>query len=254
MSSGSSARKLANTSARMTSAPTEPIIASAMIPVPLDEDGCAVGQQLRRRSPRRASPAGSGRGQRRWSIAGPRSAPPKPVDRRRVHQRERGPPVPGHERRVPASSRSRRSARPGIARASAANARPAGRGHRRVGDPLPGRHGDHRHVRGLRAAVAVLAAIWLSTLNACPGMEKLLVIRWVVPLIVITPAAATSNPEQRHERLVAEYEAGERWHRDLRVSDSGAGGRSASCCSSVPPRAPAASSRDGWHLAVPPRD
>ena len=51
MSSGSSARKLANTSARMTSAPTEPIIASVMSPVPLDEDGCAVGQQLRAGDP-----------------------------------------------------------------------------------------------------------------------------------------------------------------------------------------------------------
>ena len=50
MSSGSSARKLANTSARMTSAPTAPIIASAISPVPLAE-AAAVGQQLRAGDP-----------------------------------------------------------------------------------------------------------------------------------------------------------------------------------------------------------
>ena len=39
MSSGSRARKLAKTKARMTSAPTEPIMASVMSPVPLDDAG-----------------------------------------------------------------------------------------------------------------------------------------------------------------------------------------------------------------------
>src|SRR5437660_516711 len=78
--------------------------------------------------------------------------------------------------------------------------------------------------------------IWLSTLNACPGMEKLFVIRWVVPLMVITPTAATTTQNRVTSAL---------WRRTKRVSAGivtsgsgirGAGGRSASCCSSVPPQ------------------
>ena len=94
-------------------------------------------------------------------------------------------------------------------------------------------------------------AIWLSTLNACPGMAKSLVIRWVVPLMVITPTAATTTQNRVTSAL---------WRRTKRVSagivtsESRAGGRSASCSSSVPPQAPGRSSRGGWHLAVPPRD
>ena len=76
MSSGSSARKLANTSARMTSAPSEPIIASAMIPVPLEEDGCPLASSCEPVTPT-CQPAGAAAVTAR-SIAGPRLLPPKP--------------------------------------------------------------------------------------------------------------------------------------------------------------------------------
>src|SRR6516162_687256 len=116
MSSGSSARKLANTSARMTSAPTEPIIASVITPVPLD--------------------------------------------------------------------------------------------------------GDHRQVRGLRAAVAVLADDLVVDLERLPRHGE--VVRHPVGSAADGHHADSrhDNPEQGHERLVAEDEAGERWHRDLQVRNS----------------------------------
>ena len=93
--------------------------------------------------------------------------------------------------------------------------------------------------------------IWLSTLNACPGMEKLFVIRWVVPLMVITPTAATTTQNRVTSAL---------WRRTKRVSagivTSGSGCRrpfrqlQLKRAVAGPRRA----SRDGWHLAVPPRD
>ena len=76
MSSGSSARKLANTSARMTSAPTEPIIASVISPVPLDEDGCPSASSCEPVTPT-CQPAGAAAVTAR-SATGPRLGPPKP--------------------------------------------------------------------------------------------------------------------------------------------------------------------------------
>ena len=76
MSSGSSARKLANTSARMTSAPTEPIIASVISPVPLDEDGCPSASNCEPVTPT-CHPAGAAAVTAR-SNTGPRLGPPKP--------------------------------------------------------------------------------------------------------------------------------------------------------------------------------
>ena len=76
MTSGSSARKLAKTRIKMTSEPTDPIIASVMIPVPLAEgwplcSGCIPVTPT-------CHPAGRAAVRVR-SIAGLRSAPPKPL-------------------------------------------------------------------------------------------------------------------------------------------------------------------------------
>ena len=96
--------------------------------------------------------------------------------------------------------------------------------------------------------------IWLSTLNACPGMEKSFVIRWVVPLMVITPTAATTTQNRVTSAL---------WRRTKRVSagivtsgvsDSGCRRPLRQLLLKRAAAAPRRSSRDGWHLAVPPRD
>jgi len=76
MISGSRARKLANTRVKMTSEPTDPIIASVMIPVPL-----AGFEPFASRSEPvtpTCHPAGPAAVTAR-SIAGPRSGPPKPL-------------------------------------------------------------------------------------------------------------------------------------------------------------------------------
>ena len=78
MSSGSNARKLANTSARMTSAPTEPIIASVISPVPLDEDGCPSASSCEPVTPTCQPAAGEAAVTARCTT-GPRSGPPKPL-------------------------------------------------------------------------------------------------------------------------------------------------------------------------------
>ncbi len=44
-------------------------------------------------------------------------------------------------------------------------------------------------------------AIRLSTLNACPGMAKLFVIRCVVPLMVMTPMADTTTQKRATSAL-----------------------------------------------------
>ena len=77
MTSGSSARKLANTSARMTSAPTAPIIASSMIPVPLPEFGLPLASSCAPVTPT-CQPAGASAVTVR-SRTGPRLGPPNPV-------------------------------------------------------------------------------------------------------------------------------------------------------------------------------
>src|SRR6185437_14394202 len=94
-------------------------------------------------------------------------------------------------------------------------------------------------------------AIWLSTLNACPGMAKSFVIRWVVPLIVITPTAATTTQNRVTSALwrstkrviagiVTSGSPGRRPFRQLPVKRAAA--------------SPCRSSGGGWHLAVPPQD
>jgi hypothetical protein len=79
MSSGSSARTLANTSARITSAPTEPIIASVISPVPLDEDGCPSASNCEPVTPTcHPDPRGDTAAVTARSTTGPRLGPPKP--------------------------------------------------------------------------------------------------------------------------------------------------------------------------------
>ena len=74
--SGSSARKLANTRVKMTSEPTDPIIASTMIPVPL-ACCCPLASRSEPVTPT-CHPAGTAAVRVR-SIAGPRLGPPKPL-------------------------------------------------------------------------------------------------------------------------------------------------------------------------------
>ena len=77
MISGSSARKLANTRVKMTSEPTDPIMVSTMIPVPLPDEGWPFSSSC---APVTSTcqPAGAAAVTVR-SIAGPRLAPPKPL-------------------------------------------------------------------------------------------------------------------------------------------------------------------------------
>ena len=214
MSSGSRARKLANTSARMTSAPSDPIIASAMIPVPLAEDGCPLASRSRAGDP--DVPAGwrgrrDGAVDRRAEVAAAEAG-----HRGRVDQREGGPAVAGDERRV-VRGRVVRDPHVGNRPGQGGERPPGGGGGGRVGYPLPGRHGDHRQVRGLRAAVAVLAGDLVVDLERLPGHGE----------VVGHPVGSAADghhadgghddPEKGHERLMAEYEAGERGHRSLRV-------------------------------------
>ena len=141
--------------------------------------------------------------------------------RRRVHERERGPPVPGHERRV-MRSRVVRDPDTGDRPGQRGKGAPGRRRHPGVGDLLPGRDGDHRYVRGLRAAVAVLADDLVVDLERLPRHGE----------VVGHPVGSAADghhadgrhddPEQGHECFVAKDEAGERWHRDLRVREPAA--------------------------------
>src|SRR3984893_2260789 len=170
-----------------------------------------------------------------WSIAGRRLPPPEPGHRGRVDQGEGGPAVAGDEGRV-VRGRVVRDPHVGYRPGQGGEPPPGGGGGSGVGDLLPGRHGDHRQVGGLGAAVAVLAGDLVVDLERLPGHGE----------VVGHPVGSATDghhadsrhddPEQGHERLVTEDEAGERRHRDLLVRT---GGRSASCNSRVPPQAPA---------------
>ena len=94
-------------------------------------------------------------------------------------------------------------------------------------------------------------AIWLSTLNACPGMAKLLVIRWVVPLMVITPTAATTTQNRATSAL---WRSTKRVSAGIVASESGSRRPFRQLQLKTAARAPGPSSGGGWHLAVPPRD
>ena len=136
--------------------------------------------------------------------------------RGRVDQRERGPAVAGDECRI-VRARVVRDPDAGNRPGHGGERPPGGGGGSRVGYLLPGRDGDHRQVRGLRAAVAVLADDLVVDLERLPWHGE----------VVGHPVGSAADghhaggghddPEQGHERLMAKYEAGERGHRSLRV-------------------------------------
>src|SRR6516225_8841105 len=82
-------------------------------------------------------------------------------------------------------------------------------------------------------------------------MAKSLVIRWVVPPIVITPAAATTTQNRATSAL---WRSTKRVIAGIMTSESGGRRpfRQLQVNSAVP--GPRRASRDGWHLALPPRD
>src|SRR6516162_11161682 len=138
-----------------------------------------------------------------------------------------------------------------MARATAANARPVAAATAGsvtfcpAGTVITGTYG------ACEPPLPYWLTIWLSTLNACPGMEKSFVIRWVVPLMVITPTAATTTQNRATSAL---------WRSTKRVSAviaisnvPKAGGRSADACQPAV-RGPGPSSGGGSHLPVPPRE
>src|SRR5579864_7514245 len=81
-------------------------------------------------------------------------------------------------------------------------------------------------------------------------MEKSLVIRWVVPLIVNTPAAATTTQNRATSAL---WRSTKRVSAVIATSVFLAGGRSADACQ-PPAQAPRTSSGDGKHVPVTPQE